>query len=49
MIEAPGVPHTEAELILVNAESVGFDRLLDDGDRVAFGSPGQLRNIASGK
>lgn len=35
MIEALGVPHTEVELILVNGESVGFERLLDDGDRVA--------------
>jgi uncharacterized protein with PIN domain len=35
MIEALGVPHTEVELILVNGESVGFDRLLADGDRVA--------------
>jgi hypothetical protein len=35
MIEALGVPHTEVELILVNGVSVGFDRLLDDGDRVA--------------
>jgi len=35
MIEALGVPHTEVELILVNGESVGFDRLLTDGDRVA--------------
>lgn len=35
MIEALGVPHTEVELILVNGESVGFDRLLCDGDRVA--------------
>ena len=35
MIEALGVPHTEVELILVNGESVGFDRLLEDGDRVA--------------
>lgn len=35
MIEVLGVPHTEVELILVNGESVGFDRLLDDGDRVA--------------
>ncbi|HEX8978568.1 MAG TPA: Mut7-C RNAse domain-containing protein [Parasulfuritortus sp.] len=34
-IEALGVPHTEVELILVNGESVGFDRLLRDGDRVA--------------
>lgn len=35
MIEALGVPHTEVELILVNGASVGFDRLLEDGDRVA--------------
>ncbi len=35
MIEALGVPHTEVELILVNGESVGFDRILADGDRVA--------------
>lgn len=35
MIEALGVPHTEVELILVNGESVGFDRRLWDGDRVA--------------
>ncbi|BCL75244.1 hypothetical protein JHS3_09800 [Jeongeupia sp. HS-3] len=35
MIEALGVPHTEVELVLVNGESVGFERVLDDGDRVA--------------
>lgn len=35
MIEALGVPHTEVELVLVNGESVGFDRLIEDGDRVA--------------
>ena len=35
MIEALGVPHTEVELLLVNGESVGFGRLLADGDRVA--------------
>lgn len=35
MIEALGVPHTEVELVFVNGESVGFDRLLADGDRVA--------------
>src|SRR5262245_44319801 len=35
MIEALGVPHTEVELVLVNGESVGFDRILHDGDRVA--------------
>ncbi len=35
MIEALGVPHTEVELILVNGESVGLDRLLRDNDRIA--------------
>jgi uncharacterized protein with PIN domain/sulfur carrier protein ThiS len=35
MIEALGVPHTEVELIMVNGESVGFDRIIEDGDRVA--------------
>lgn len=35
MIEALGVPHTEVELILVNGESVGFEHLLQDGDRVS--------------
>lgn len=35
MIEALGVPHTEVELIVVNGESVGFDYVLRDGDRVA--------------
>jgi len=35
MIEALDVPHTEVELVLVNGESVGFDRLLQDGDRVS--------------
>ncbi|MCE3265233.1 MAG: twitching motility protein PilT [Pseudoduganella sp.] len=35
MIEALGVPHTEVELILVNGESCGFERLLREGDRVA--------------
>ena len=35
MIEALGVPHTEVELVLVNGESVGFGRVLADGDRVS--------------
>ncbi len=34
-IEACGVPHTEVDVVLVNGESVGFDRRLEDGDRVA--------------
>ena len=35
MLESLGVPHTEVELLLINGESAGFDRLLCDGDRVA--------------
>lgn len=35
MIEALGVPHTEVELVLVNGESVGLGRILEEGDRVA--------------
>lgn len=35
MIEALGVPHTEVELILVNGVSSNFDRILQEGDRVA--------------
>ena len=35
MIEALGVPHTEVELILVNGETSGFERLLEEGDRVS--------------
>ena len=36
MIEALGVPHTEVELVLVSGESVGFEHMLGDGDRVAI-------------
>ncbi|MGA7811852.1 Mut7-C RNAse domain-containing protein [Caballeronia sp.] len=34
-LEALGVPHTEVELILINGESAGFERILREGDRVA--------------
>ncbi len=34
-IEAIGVPHTEVDLILIDGESSGFDRLLKGGERVA--------------
>ena len=34
MIEALGVPHTEAGRLLVNGEEAGFDRLLEEGDEV---------------
>lgn len=35
VIEGIGVPHTEIDLILVDGESVGFDRRLTGGERVA--------------
>jgi uncharacterized protein with PIN domain len=34
-IEAIGVPHTEIDLILVDGQSVGFERVLRGGERVA--------------
>ena len=34
-IESIGVPHTEVDLILVDGHSVGFDRVLRGGERVA--------------
>ena len=35
VVESLGIPHTEVEVLLVNGESVGFDRNLSDGDRVS--------------
>jgi uncharacterized protein with PIN domain len=35
IIENQGVPHTEVEVILVNGESVGFDYLVQPGDRIS--------------
>jgi uncharacterized protein len=35
LIENQGVPHTEVEIILVNGNSVDFDYLPDDGDRIS--------------
>ncbi len=35
MIEALGVPHTEVEMVLVNGDESGFDRVLEEGDHVA--------------
>lgn len=35
MIEALGVPHTEVEVVLVNGQLCGFNRVLEDGDRVS--------------
>jgi uncharacterized protein with PIN domain len=36
MIEALGVPHTEVDLILVNGNSVDFNYILQDNDRVSI-------------
>lgn len=35
MIESFGVPHAEVDVILVNGESVAFDHMIRDGDRVS--------------
>ncbi len=35
LIESQGVPHVEVDLILANGESVGFDYLVQDGDRIS--------------
>lgn len=35
LIESLGIPHTEIDLILVNGESVGFQYLVQDGDRIS--------------
>lgn len=35
LIESFGVPHTEVDLILVNAEPAGFAQRIEDGDRVS--------------
>src|SRR3569832_2379556 len=46
MIEALGVPHTEVELMLVNGESVGFGRLLQDGGYVAVSPRFEAMDVA---
>ena len=45
-IEAIGVPHTEVDLILVDGESVGFERVLRGGERVAVYPMFELLDIA---
>ena len=45
-IESIGVPHTEVDLILVDAESVGFGRVLRGGERVAVYPVFELLDIA---
>ncbi len=39
LIEGLGVPHTEVDLLLANGASVGFDYLVQEGDRVAAYPP----------
>jgi len=51
MIEALGVPHTEAGRVLVNGEAAAFDRLLEEGDAVlvyphASGAQAGIRFVA---
>lgn len=38
-VESAGVPHTEVDLLLVDGDSVGFDRLVGPGARVAVYPP----------
>ena len=45
-IEAIGIPHPEVDLIVVNGESVGFDHLIQDGDRVAVYPPFESIDIS---
>jgi uncharacterized protein with PIN domain len=35
VLESIGIPHTEIDVILVNGESVGFSRMVADGDRIS--------------
>lgn len=35
MVESLGVPHTEIDLILINSDSVGFDKLVNDKDKIS--------------
>jgi len=47
MIEALGVPHTEVDLILVDGNSVDFDYILQDGDRVSVYPVFEALNITN--
>lgn len=47
MIESLGVPHTEVDLLLVNGESVDFDRIVQDGDRISVYPPFTTLDISS--
>jgi len=47
LLEGLGVPHGEVDLLLVNGESSDFDRLVEDGDRVAAYPVFEAFDIAS--
>ncbi|MEA1948069.1 MAG: Mut7-C RNAse domain-containing protein [Thermodesulfobacteriota bacterium] len=47
MIEALGVPHTEIDLILVNGNSVDFNYILQDEDRISVYPVFESLNIAN--
>jgi uncharacterized protein with PIN domain len=44
-IESFGVPHTEVDLILVNAESVDFSYLVQDGDQISVYPVSESRQL----
>jgi uncharacterized protein len=46
-IESCGVPHTEVDLLLVNGDSVGFERLIAAGDRVSVFPPFAALDVAA--
>ncbi|PKL39989.1 MAG: twitching motility protein PilT [Spirochaetae bacterium HGW-Spirochaetae-1] len=47
LIESFGIPHVEVDLILVNGESVDFDRIVEDGDRISVYPVFERLNIRS--
>jgi len=47
LIEALGVPHTEADLVLANGESVDFSYRVRDGDRISVYPPFEGLDISS--
>lgn len=47
VVESIGIPHTEVDVILINGESVGFDRPVRDGDRVAVYPQFESLDVAS--
>ena len=45
-LESLGIPHPEIDLILINGEPAGFDRILTPGDRVAAFPPFRRLDVA---